>query len=92
VVSACIDKFCPSVSKGRRKSSGTQERGYFLPHIDVARREFDQAMGGGVDWGWNAEAEISTGSFFTDYQLEAMREAYELGDGWVGPDDDLVEA
>ena len=92
VVSACIDKFCPSVAKVRRKSTGTQERGYYLPHIDVARREFDKSMGGGLDWGWNAEAEISTGSFFTDYQLEAMREAYELGDGWVGPDDDLVEA
>ena len=49
-------------------------------------------MGGFMDWGWNAEAEISAGSLFTDDQLAAMREAYEIDDGSVGPDDHLVEA
>ena len=92
VVSSCIEKYCPSALKVRRKSSGTQERGYNLPHIDVAKKEFNKAMGGGVDWSWIAEQDRSKGCPFTDDQLEAMRETYELDDGFVGPEDDLVAA
>ena len=92
VVIACIDKFCPSAIKARRKSGGTQGRGYDLPHIDVARGEFDKAMGGGVDWGWEVGEDTALGCPFTDDQLDAMREDYDLSDGSVGPDVNLVEA
>ncbi len=92
VVSACIDKFCPSAIKTRRKSGGIQGRGYHLPHIDIARQEFDKAMGGGVDWGWEVGEDTAQGCPFTDDELDAMREDYDLSDGSVGPEDDLVEA
>ena len=60
--------------------------------IIMARREFDKAMGGGVDWGWGAVEDMTEGCPFTDDQLDALREDYDLSDGSIGPDDDLVEA
>jgi hypothetical protein len=88
-ISACIEKYCPSAIKNRKKSVGTQERGYQLPHIDVARREFDNQIGGRGEWDWENVEKTSKGSLFTEDQLDALREAYDLSDGTTGPADDL---
>ena len=87
-----MEKICPSASRSRSQTKGTQERGYDLPHIDVARREFDVAMGGGVDWDWEPPTQITTASIFPVWELEAMRETYELDDGSVGPEDNFGDA
>ena len=37
--------------KKKRKKAGNEHwRGYQLPHIDLARENFEEAIGGKVDW------------------------------------------
>jgi len=83
-----LGKLCPSATKSRSTSNGNQERGYDLPHIDLARNEFDKAMGGSMDWGWDRPKPTSPTPVFHDWELEAMRETYDMDDGSVGPEDD----
>ena len=85
-----LGKLCPSAKKSRSTSNGDQERGYDLPHIDLARNDFDKAMGGGMDWGWDTPKSTSPTPVFPDWELEAMRETYDMDDGSVGPEDDEV--
>lgn len=85
-----LGKLCPSAKKSRSTSNGDQERGYDLPHIDLARNNFDKAMGGGMDWGWDTPKSTSATPVFPDWELEAMRETYDMDAGSVGPEDDEV--
>lgn len=50
-----FEKLCPSATQGRHRQHNNQERGYHLPTLDIARREFEVAIGGNVDWDWGAE-------------------------------------
>ena len=45
-----IAKLCPSATRDRQLHRGCQSRGYVLPPLPVARAEFEQFMGGTVDW------------------------------------------
>jgi hypothetical protein len=87
-VAASLEKLCPSAKKNRIKSWKTQARGYDLPHIDIARNEFNAAVGGGIDWDWDTPKSTSPTPVFPDWELEAMRETYDMDDDSVGPEDD----
>jgi hypothetical protein len=51
-LAAQIKKVCPSAFPKRNKDdSDKQVRGYLLPDIKIARKEFEQAIGGKIDWG-----------------------------------------
>jgi hypothetical protein len=45
-----IAKVCPSATRGRQQLQGRPVRGYDLPALPAARAEFEQFMGGPVDW------------------------------------------
>lgn len=45
-----IEKLCPSMKYCRKRLSGNQVRGYLLPKLDVARNEFEKAMGSEIEW------------------------------------------
>jgi hypothetical protein len=51
-VSKCLTRLCPSAKYDRRPPdwSGRSLRGYALPTLSVARREFELAKGVKVDW------------------------------------------
>lgn len=75
-IAASLKKLCPSAILTRRKLSGDdQQRGYELPSIDVARREFDHAIGGRVNW---HQTEPRKPGSFPDWEMEAMWETYHL--------------
>ncbi|NQV94448.1 MAG: hypothetical protein HQ482_04850 [Sphingomonadales bacterium] len=45
-----IQKLCSSAEQGRKTVHNKQLRGYFLPPLATARREFADAMGGTIEW------------------------------------------
>lgn len=45
-----LKKWCSSAARCRRAINGNQARGYVLPALDVARREFETAIGAKVEW------------------------------------------
>jgi len=45
-----IAKLCPSATRDRQLHRGCQSRGYVLPPLPAARAEFEQFMGGPIDW------------------------------------------
>jgi hypothetical protein len=47
---ATMKKLCPSVSKGQKQTNLGRQRGLFLPNLQIARREFEQYIGGPVPW------------------------------------------
>ena len=88
-----LGKLCPSAQQNRATVNGTQERGYDLPSIDVARREFDKAMGGDVDWGWGpTPQQVPQPLTEQEWELECehMREVYDMDDGLLGPEDEAL--
>ena len=42
--------WCPDAHEKRKKAGNEHRRGYQLPHIDLARENFEEAIGGKVDW------------------------------------------
>lgn len=89
-ISDALKTLCPSAKSSRTKVGDTQSRGYDLPSLDTARREFELAMGSPVDWlGEGANAVSADRPVFQDWQLEGMRETYDLDDGTAGPEDDV---
>ena len=42
---------CPSATPARKKGTNKQERGYDLPGINVARKEFETMLGTSIEWG-----------------------------------------
>ncbi len=61
VTSAALKKWCPSSESNRRIYQGRQARGYDLPELDIARREFEAAIGAKVDWPDSPAATAETG-------------------------------
>lgn len=49
-ISSTLKAICPSAVASRKKISNKQERGYELPHIDVARKDFEMMLGTSVNW------------------------------------------
>lgn len=49
-ISSALKTICPSAVPARKKILNTQERGYDLPHINVARKEFEVVFGTSVEW------------------------------------------
>ncbi len=49
-IATTLSKLCPSASKVRKKMLGKQERGYDLPDIKLARKEFETMLGTSVEW------------------------------------------
>ncbi len=43
-------KICPSIIKGQRKVGSVRRRGLVIPSLQQARAEFEQYIGGPVDW------------------------------------------
>ena len=87
-----LGKLCPSARQSRCTVNGSQERGYDLPSIDVARQEFEGAMGGTVNWGWGPTPQPQQVTQpLTAQELEwvHMRETYEMDDGSVGPEEEV---
>ena len=52
-----LARLCPSAKSGRHLDRGSQKRGFYLPPLSVARAEFEQAMGGKVEWDDQCEVE-----------------------------------
>ena len=42
--------WCSDARQDRKKINNEQQRGYQLPHIDLAKENFEEAIGGKVDW------------------------------------------
>lgn len=49
-ISSTLKTICPSAVTSRKKVLNKQERGYELPHIDVARKDFEKMLGTSVNW------------------------------------------
>lgn len=50
-ISSALKKICPSAQNDRTTSSpGNQERGYRLPSISIAKKEFEEAIKTLIDW------------------------------------------
>jgi hypothetical protein len=76
-VAAALAKLCPSAISDRIKTNNTgQVRGYQLPSLEVARREFDLVIGGKVDWGVAEAQEMGQ----ADWEMQALWETYCLDD------------
>ena len=45
-----LKTLCPSATPGQKKDGLTRRRGLLLPPLEQARAEFDQYIGGGVQW------------------------------------------
>ena len=50
VLSHELLQICPSSLSARLQHFGSQERGYNLPALSAARAEFEQVLGGKIDW------------------------------------------
>jgi hypothetical protein len=49
-LASALERLCPSAIKGRHKAGGPQHRGYDLPTLAQARREFEHVIGASVVW------------------------------------------
>ena len=49
-IAITLKTICPSAKKARKLSLNRQERGYDLPDINVARKEFEMMLGTSVEW------------------------------------------
>lgn len=49
-ISSTLKIMCPSAIPARKKILNTQERGYDLPNIDIARKEFELMLGTHLEW------------------------------------------
>jgi hypothetical protein len=49
-ISSTLKTICPSATPARKKINNVQERGYDLPDIKVARKEFEMMLGTSVEW------------------------------------------
>jgi len=49
-IAARLRKFCPSAMKVRQSQYGSKVRGYQLPELSVARKEFASHLGSDIDW------------------------------------------
>ena len=69
-INVLLNKLCPSALQVRCSLSGVQQRGYQLPAIQIARREFESYIGALLDWNEdiNTVSEIDT----TDDDFEDM--------------------
>ena len=69
-INVLLNKLCPSALQVRCSLSGVQQRGYQLPAIQIARREFESYIGALLDWNKdiNTVNEIDT----TDDDFEDM--------------------
>lgn len=45
-----LRNLCPSAKAGRKTINGTKQRGYVLPKLDEARKEFEKHVGSPIDW------------------------------------------
>ena len=45
-----MNKICPSTEQKRKSSKNKVNRGYIIPPLAVARKEFARYLGGEVDW------------------------------------------
>jgi hypothetical protein len=77
-VAATLQKICPSAKSDRIKnSSGKQERGYQLPSISLAKKEFESAIKTQINWN-NKTPELAEPDYEEepdpDLLYEAMRE------------------
>ena len=49
-IATTLKTMCPSATPARKKGTNKQERGYDLPDINVARKEFEMMLGTIVEW------------------------------------------
>ncbi len=51
-IAETLKRVCPSAlrKKSTEKNSSDRKRGYLLPHISVARRDFGRYLGCDIDW------------------------------------------
>jgi hypothetical protein len=49
-IASTLKTICPSAVPARKKILNTQERGYDLPDIKLARKEFETMLGTSVEW------------------------------------------
>jgi hypothetical protein len=77
-VKRTLRKYCPGAKARRHEVLGRQERGYQLPSLYDARKAFEFAMGGALDWGERPGSGDNWRSAFSEDQLEALWETYQL--------------
>jgi len=49
-IAVTLKKYCPSATRARRNFQGGKQRGYVLPDLTVARKEFAAHLGSDIDW------------------------------------------
>lgn len=50
-ISSILSKICPSAVADRQSNDNKQERGYQLPKLDIARKEYEMHIGSKLNWG-----------------------------------------
>lgn len=49
-IAAALRKYFPSATRARRNLQGNKHRGYQLPSLETARKEFASRLGSDIDW------------------------------------------
>ena len=50
-IASTLSKICPSAKSERPTIGGKQERGYQLPKLNIARKEYEMLIGNKLNWG-----------------------------------------
>lgn len=50
-IASTLSKICPSAQSDRPTINGKQERGYLLPKLKIARKEYEMLIGSKLNWG-----------------------------------------
>ena len=75
-ISKALQKSCPSAIATRTTISNRQERGYDLPSIQTARREFEVYIGSKLLWAVDQEQPKKT--YYIEEQIQVMNESYGI--------------
>ena len=81
-ISTTINKICPSAHSDRHTITGKQERGYQLPKLFEARKEFETLLGSSITWPLDKSVIVELADFKIDelkaeLALEYMYEELE---------------
>lgn len=76
-IKAILGKICPSAASDRQSNDSKQERGYQLPKLDVARKEYEIFIGSKLNWGPGKDLDEDTSELEIFKAEELLMELYE---------------
>lgn len=70
-VASTLSKICPSAKSDRPTINGKQERGYQLPKLYIARKEYEMLIGNKLNWGLESDLDEEA-SEVEDFKAEEL--------------------